>query len=1149
MVNKLFTPPTNKQSQYDNSAKSPDPQAYSSYTLTILQSLDAPMTKAYFIDREGKLSTSAYQNAFKFNAHPVDCGDICHLATILKENAKHPELTLIRGLPMTAQLKGIRRKLTNFAEHPEGTPWVMIDIDGIPAPEGISPISHSAIEWLVSERLPAPFQTAKGFYQFSSSAGICKPDGTPLKDGIRVHLFYYFDRRITGQQLEAYLGLHCLDTGFFELGYDKGKTPIVKLGIDLAMTRPVQVHYFALPIIKEGVTCQLSAEQRFGWVNPEGSDVVTLPPQGHDLPHRFLSIKAKALVKWKVENGYKLHLQTFGNKSGLGITKYYAPANPADKRGGRTLTDHKQSPDGNRVILHFDDENTPGSWYVLKVMPQLARRFGDGETMPLKELSTSAYAFVRDELTWFFEVPHQQLSLTEQGYLPAFNFATAKNSLVISPTGSGKTHQVIDYIRGRISNRVVVYVAQTIPLVNQMAEDLADLGIQAIHYQHVNPEYYLPNGIVVTTNESLPKVLAAISPNSMRELIIDEVHRALDDFASSEAKLRLFESAISGSSKVLYLTGTLTPVQRLMLTETIRKMNGGALNEALYCCYEFAPVKQYPLYLVPSSEFNVDVVRLLEHYGSLLKQGETIPRTVMLMDTSSMETYRVLIEQYGLGEVAEIVSRPEAKETEVEAARRSSVPILISSPLFSIGLNFEAQPAILWCKVSNLKIDTSQIVQTINRGNRGEVECHTRLYHGNIDEEPFYFPPHEELAAELTAIIEEESSIPMGDFNLPQMIERLSYNSMRDIERTTTKAMGELVRENGFQNHVISSLARDAELTPDAQRAARIIMQEAKGEARATYEAMPDSYLAKLSRKMPFELPEEYQRLKIERKENFRKREPRVEREIEAEEIAISMALTGGDYAEAKKVDPHSMATIWAQMPPWISARYRPEHSQDTNLVYAEKLAKIADLIEVISAWQKGAMGIEDLARKLTKDQGFGDAFMALSKKEQVYVSRMQSLEEFKQRAQDVRSSGGRKQKKELSQDRLEFLADLLATIGINFERVPKERGKGTTIDYKKPKFPATWDFERIAYDLRKFSEMMKSLPEVITFPVTAPLEVVKCGHPDDCLRCKFMHNWCCAKEHTVDFGEWGIGDSVRTPDNDCGEFEESKVGPTLPAF
>jgi len=81
----------------------------------------------------------------------------------------------------------------------------MLDIDGIPGSEGISPTSPAAIEWLVNQKLPAPFKSAKGFYQSSRSAGIWKPDGTLLKEGIRVHLFYYFERRITGQQLEAFL--------------------------------------------------------------------------------------------------------------------------------------------------------------------------------------------------------------------------------------------------------------------------------------------------------------------------------------------------------------------------------------------------------------------------------------------------------------------------------------------------------------------------------------------------------------------------------------------------------------------------------------------------------------------------------------------------------------------------------------------------------------------------------------------------------------------------------------------------------------------------------------------------------------------------------------------------------------------------------
>lgn len=70
------------------------------------------------------------------------------------------------------------------------------------------------------------------------------------------------------------------------------------------------------------------------------------------------------------------------------------------------------------------------------------------------------------------------------------------------------------------------------------------------------------------------------------------------------------------------------------------------------------------------------------------------------------------------GEQALVVSRQENTPEEIEDARTSDKPILISSPLFGLGLNFLHAPEILWCRFDKVQADTSQIIQSVNRANR-----------------------------------------------------------------------------------------------------------------------------------------------------------------------------------------------------------------------------------------------------------------------------------------------------------------------------------------------------------------------------------------------------------------------------------------------
>lgn len=95
----------------------------------------------------------------------------------------------------------------------------MIDFDHIELPPALDPPSVEAVEYVIA-KLPAKFHVVSYYYQFSNSAGIIKPDGTPRKTGFNGHVYFWIDRPIHGKQLTAYLKLHCINTGFYDLAED-----------------------------------------------------------------------------------------------------------------------------------------------------------------------------------------------------------------------------------------------------------------------------------------------------------------------------------------------------------------------------------------------------------------------------------------------------------------------------------------------------------------------------------------------------------------------------------------------------------------------------------------------------------------------------------------------------------------------------------------------------------------------------------------------------------------------------------------------------------------------------------------------------------------------------------------------------------------
>ncbi len=1099
--------------------------------ITVLTSRDHPVNKKYFLNAEGQLKTTPYQNAARFDAAVYPAANICDLANLIDGISRDSHKILVRGIHPLRQEINVARNGTNFPEHSAGTPWVMLDIDDVELLEGMDPLSVEAIEWVIA-KLPAEFEGVTYFYQFSSSSGILGPDGTLKKKGLNVHLFFWLSKRVPGDALAAHLRLHCLNTGFYWFRQNKGNVWDLKYGIDPAPIRSaVQAHYVALPDIGEGVRCLLEPEKRQDLIK-KSKHCVEVPELAENVVANADSLQHRIRSAWLREHGFVSRTVITRTLTGVAASSYFT--NPTSQaRGGRTFLDGKLTGEDKYFVLRFDDENTPGSWFVAKNQPQIARRYGDGVSMALKELSEGAHRYVRDTLRWFNEVPSEELSLTDTGYLPAFrDFATARVSLVLAPTGTGKTRQAIDWIRPLGAGELVIYAAPTIALVNQMQADLEAAGLNPWSYKEVWRSNFPDYGVIVTTNESLRRILGIAYERDVRHhLILDEIHAGLDEFMRSNRRNELLEYAVMKAGRTLLLTGTLTTVQQLKLVDVASRALGSVED---FCVYEFQPVKRNPLFIRPLEAFGSDLVTLLEDFAERVKAQQALPRTVLIVPTSRMKTYVNLLASYGLLEYADVVSRIENTGEEIEAARTGSKPILISSPLFSLGLNFECEPEIFWCSFEHLKADTNQIIQTVNRANRGSVQCEVRVYVGTVYEEPVKLPKTLEVKKEVEEGFLQET-ILRGLLEEHLQIDRNVYSQLRLVEKNTAGALGELIENDSFQNYRITT---GEEITVNKDRAK--IYQAVKKAAKNEYLGAITERAGELNYDLPYLYFWKLEKLHEERRDNWMAENARVELEIQTDAQAVALKLCGLDEpAKAKQVDLSKVQRLFGERLPWVSAQYDPETVDGWAGAVAEKTWGITVVLKKIQELGPGTMDGFGLAASLTRNEKLSEGFLALANGELEYLAlkrKFKTLEEARERA---RKFGSKNDRAKVQAVACSLVKDLLEPLGVFFGvRIVDERRE---TDYSKPLVPGNWDLPGMIQFLELKAQRLDQWPvEHKSYPVSEEKSVGELLVPKDvCSSCVYFDRNSCSLGKPVD---WQGGEFDKNLATDCPSFKGIRV-------
>ncbi|MFZ6733622.1 DEAD/DEAH box helicase [Undibacterium sp. Ji42W] len=1102
--------------------------------ITVLTTLDRSncTVKQFMLNDEGNLTCAPYGQESYFYSNKVRVKDIATLANEVHRLSTQKNAMIIRGSPQKVTGKPMRRTSENFPEPESGCSWLMIDFDNLPLPEGMSPLGLEAINHCIS-KLPAEFHNVSYFYQFSASAGILKPDGTPLKTGLNVHLFFWLNRKETGKKLADYLILHCIETGFYEKTFDRSEAPFIRWGVDPAVLRSsVQPHYVGLPVLGPSVRCNLPREFRQGQVRTSRNEV-SLPEFSPDMGKIAASERKRVQDAYRRECGMvQTRSVTRAQHGGISVSSYYTNRSGASPSTNRIFTEAKPyNQDESSVILHFDDEGSPGSWFVAKSSPLVARRFGDGSTLSLKELSDGAYIYVKDVLKWFTEVTqHDNLPLTESGYLPDISsFAFGRNVLIEAPTGSGKTTA---FCRFALQNKgkVILYAAQTIALVKQMHDDLREQGLRTIHYKDFSRGDSLQPAVYVTTNESLSKLVnAAIERGVNFILVIDEAHMALDDFMVTEHKNALMEKAISRAERTLFMTATITPLQVTKLLDSVSRACG-ALTPEVYAGYRFMPAKENPLVVKPVGEFGGDIVALLRHMANLKERNTPLPRFVLIAPKNKMKVFRLLLAHFGLLDDAEVVSRQEATPEEVERARVSKKPILISSPMFALGLNFENQPAHFWTYFTYLQVDTSQIIQTLNRANRGNTPCEVRLYYGALDSSPIQIPAQIETRMKVEGYLADESSI-QGVLDAHFHIDRPTYNCLRQAEKQTGKAMASLINGDQFQNYKVATNWQE---TLYASKEDLKFFKQLNMDARNSYLDDVEEKAEDLRNESEATLLLKLDQLHREKSVVDMMQNGRTAGDILADEQAVLMCLCDlDDPSLTTFIKPMRIRRLFGELKPYATAQFSQERTVLWRDVAAEKTEALVPLLSVLKRMRAGECDGNEFA-SLMRRTNLRRGVLALADSEanllQVWNRKLDELDKLMEQSRQHCSTEQRIKNKNKS-----FLIakQFLETIGVFFEKTVVD-GK-EVIDPTKPIVP-NWDFEGMALVLRRCAESWRRMPtvpinlyEVAAEWSDADVSAEKCKH---CVHAK--PQWGCALGRPV---EWPYGD-VRSATINCDEYK-----------
>jgi hypothetical protein len=194
-----------------------------------------------------------YPQAKTFDLYETSISHIGDLHQLLRQLDQRGDCAVVRGKPAAPErCRGVRRLL--YSDRQTGEPatlvevprhWLALDFDNLPRPEWIDPTDLLGCAVVAIRRLPSVFQKAAFVVQATASHG--------LKPGIRLRLWAWLDRPLTGTELKWWLR---------------------KAPVDRAVFSTAQIIYTAAPVFLSGAFDPLA--HRIDVI--PGHDMVAVPP-------------------------------------------------------------------------------------------------------------------------------------------------------------------------------------------------------------------------------------------------------------------------------------------------------------------------------------------------------------------------------------------------------------------------------------------------------------------------------------------------------------------------------------------------------------------------------------------------------------------------------------------------------------------------------------------------------------------------------------------------------------------------------------------------------------------------------------------------------------------------------------------------------
>jgi len=169
------------------------------------------LTKTIYRQEDGTLALRDYDRAYEFRMEHVPVGSLADLRRILESLAPNQCIVYGRIIPGTDTSRALRRH-----QHRDGEPatledaphrWLALDAETLLPTDDNGKFDYTAeperAAKLAISRLPFELHDHDCIWQLTSSAGL-KPD-------VRLRLFFWLDRPLTGAEAKAWLCANLID--------------------------------------------------------------------------------------------------------------------------------------------------------------------------------------------------------------------------------------------------------------------------------------------------------------------------------------------------------------------------------------------------------------------------------------------------------------------------------------------------------------------------------------------------------------------------------------------------------------------------------------------------------------------------------------------------------------------------------------------------------------------------------------------------------------------------------------------------------------------------------------------------------------------------------------------------------------------------